>query len=140
MENIIFDNMLIHYSGKGYFNKIKSIPTQIGIFNPDFVPDYFNSDFYCFGMTRQDNMAKQGVLPYHNYIIEGVSKVEGKEITSIVSLFTSDYNYVKSTITDRKGYYKFENIPYNTYIIISEDLSLKYNHSIQVGVRPVAQD
>lgn len=30
-----------------------------------------------------------------------------------------------------------ENIPNNTYIVIAEDLSLKYNHSIQVGVKPV---
>ena len=41
MENIIFDNMMVHYSGKDYFNKIKSMPIQVGIFNPDFVPDYF---------------------------------------------------------------------------------------------------
>ena len=35
------------------------------------------------------------------------------------------------------GKYKFEKLEYNTYDIVIEDLSLKYNHSIQVGVRLV---
>ena len=137
MENIIFDNMMVHYSGKDYFNKIKSMPIQVGIFNPDFVPDYFNSDFYGFGMTRQDNMTKQNIPLYHNFMLEGVSTVEGKPVPSFITLFTYDYNHVKTIVSNRDGKYRFENIPNNTYVVIAEDLSLKYNHSIQVGVKPV---
>ena len=35
------------------------------------------------------------------------------------------------------GKYKFENLEYNTYVFVIEDLSLKYNHSIVSGVRLV---
>lgn len=137
MENIIFDNIMIRYSGKGYFNKPSLIAPLGSIVKPDIVLDYFNSDFYGFGMTRQDNMTKQNIPLYHNFMLEGVSTVEGKPASSFITLLTYDYNHVKTIVSNRDGKYRFENIPNNTYVVIAEDLSLKYNHSIQVGVKPV---
>ena len=137
MENIIFDNIMIHYSGNGYFNKLSLINPFEGVVKPDIVLDYFNSDFYGFGMTRQDNMIKHNIPLYHNFMLEGVSTVEGKPVPSFITLFTYDYNHVKTIVSNRDGKYRFENIPNNTYVVIAEDLSLKYNHSIQVGVKPV---
>ena len=136
MDNIIFDNIAVHYSGKGYFDNPHQLLKEFKIL-PDRVEDYFNSDFYGFGLTRQDNLNKQGVLKYHKYQIEGVVEAEGKPILSTVFLLTQDLKHIKAMVTDKNGTYKFENIPYEQYTIIAYDFTTKYNASIQVGVKPV---
>lgn len=136
MENIIFDNTMILYPAKDYFNKSHHIYKSESF---DSISNYFNSDFYGLGITRQDIKNIHGIKLLHNYKIEGVSKSDGNPKKSLVTVFTSDFNYVSSFVTKDDGKYKFENLPYMSYVIISEDLSLKYNHSIQAGVRPVEQ-
>lgn len=140
MENIIFDDILLQYSGKNYHN----VKHHVGfrkLDNLDRVKDYeLGNDFYNLNITKDVAKAKLNISLDHDYKIEGISKINDISTLSLVSLLTFDYVIVKTKISEHDGSFVFNNIPYNDYIIISEDLSLKYNHSIQVGVKPVAQD
>ena len=134
MENIIFDNMLVLYSGQGYFKKPHSLnPIP---FADTHVKDYFNKDFYGFGQTRADKLSIQGIPSTFNYKIEGVTQHNGKGVLSSVYLLNSDLAHVKAVNTDKDGKYVFENIANGQYTIISTDFSSKYNHSIIAGVKP----
>lgn len=138
MEHILFNIKPLMYSGKGFFGLSTDLDINVKSV-VDTIPDYFSKDFYGFNTTRDDRKLRQGIPIYRKYLIEGVSLAEGSPIVSKVSLFNSDMNLIKSIITNLDGKYKFENLEYNTYVIVIEDLSLKYNHSIVSGVIPVEQ-
>lgn len=138
MENIIFDDLIL-YSGKNYYNKTHYCSTDL-LENVDRVKNYeLGNDFYSLNITKDIAKTKLNISLDADYKIEGVSKINDVPTVALVSLLTFDYVVIRSKISEADGSFIFNNIPYNNYIIISEDLSLKYNHSIQVGVKPVEQ-
>lgn len=105
--------------------------------NLDVFVDKIRVDYYKTGRTPDQNKALFGIRPQDKYKIEGTIKNNDLKKNVIVSLFTFDYNYMRTVTTDSNGFYFFDYLPYGTYVVIAEDNSLKYNHTIQVGVKPV---
>lgn len=110
---------------------------SVGGFTNDKIPHKVEHDFYKLGRTIDSNMSRFNIPITNKYLIEGVVTSQGNNTKSFVSLLSFDYMYITTVITDVNGNYKFDYIPFNSYIIVAEDLSCEYNHSIQVGVKPV---
>lgn len=102
----------------------------------DKVPHLINHDFYNLGLTREINLNKFSINNLAIFRIKGQSVFNNIPKKSKVSLFTFDYKYITTILSDDSGNYLFEFLFNQDYIVIAEDLDSKYNHSIQVGVRP----
>lgn len=101
------------------------------------VPNLIFNDFYKLGLTPSINRIKHSIPELANYRILGKSTFDNIPRMSLVSLLTFDFKYIKSTCTDSDGNYFFDFLLNQDYVIVAEDLSSEYNHSIQVGVKPV---
>lgn len=101
------------------------------------VPHLVKHDFYKLGLTESLNRSRLGLDSRKIYQIKGKATFDKKPREALVSLLTFDYNPVATTRTDSEGNYFFDFLLNQDYIIISEDILCEYNHSIQVGVKPV---
>lgn len=114
--------------------EIQDLPLKI-----DRIPHKINHDFYNLGVTESFNRKSLNIDFRNTYLIEGRAVLNKEPRKAFVTLLTFNYEYVTSVLTDSEGFYKIDNLCYQDYIIIVEDFYSEYNHSIQVGVKPVEQ-
>lgn len=103
----------------------------------DKVPDLVKHDFYKLGLTESINRSRLGLDSRKIYQIKGKATFDKKPREALVSLLTFDYNPIATTRTDSDGNYFFDFLLNQDYIVIAEDILCEYNHSIQIGVKPV---
>ena len=120
-----------------YRLETSTISDKFSFDNLDKVPHLVKHDFYGFGLTESLNRTRLGVDSRALYSIKGQANFDKKPREAFVSLLTFDFNKVASVRTDKDGNYFFDFLLNQDYIVIAEDILCEYNHSIQVGVKPV---